>query len=353
MAVLIKCQNPGLPLLPTIKIALFALLLAGYGGRLAGQEAPCLNRTLAVTVTVTTQDYQPVKDLTAANFSARVGHQQLKIVSVSLHRGPRIVIVLDASGSMVLGDIQKWKTGVAAAEGLVKSAPPSTSFALLTFATRIESRVQFGQGVDAVAEKLRELEDTNWKKELRRTALMDAIAGAVEMLGAPRLGDAIYLVSDGGENASKLKESREYARLLSSGVRLFAFFPIGLGSRLYVPEFGQLRSHLFVPELYEGLWNLGQVTKESGGDSVTCMSGGPPDPPDSWPHSMPVYSGAHAAIQAARMMDEEVTFFYRLEVELPKPLDKPREWRLEATKLIGEKNVHLRVNYPRKLQPCQ
>ncbi len=317
----------------------------GVGVPLPGQQDPCLNRTIAVTVT--TQDYQPVKDLTAADFSDRLGHDPVRIKSASLATGARIVIVMDTSGSMFFDDKSRWTTAVSSAEGLLMSLPPGTSLGLLTFASQIESRVQFGQGVNAVAEKLRELENTNWKKdqrplELRQTALMDAIAGAMEMLNPPRLGDAIYVVSDGGENASKVKESREYARLLSSGVRLFAFFPIA-----------HLGAQPFVPELYEGLWNLGQVTEESGGDFVTCMSGGPPGLPDSWPHAMPVYSTARAAIQAARLMDQEVIEFYRLELELPKKVDKPTKWNLEATKLIGGKNVHLRVNYPQKLQPCQ
>ena len=329
--------------LPRTGTGLLALLLFGFGARLAGQQAPCLNRTLAVTVT--TQDYQPVKDLTAANFSAKLGHEPIKIVSVGLATGARIVIVMDTSGSMVFDDRSKWKTAIAAAEGLFSSAPPGTTFGLLTFAGQVEDRVDFRQGAKAVVEELRKLLDTDWERKTRQmrwTALTDAINEALELLGTPGLGDAIYLVSDGGENASKVKGSRGYARVLSTGLRLFAFMPVG-----------SLIQRGMAPEEFAGPETVGRLAEETGGSIVVYSRGGTVGAPYGWPSNRTILSSARAALQAARTMDQEVTEFYRLELELPKPLGKSKEWRLEATKLMGEKNVHLRVNYPHKLQPCQ
>ncbi len=342
MDTLVKYGTFGSGSLPRTWTGLLALLLFGFGARLTGQQAPCLNRTLAVTVT--TQDYQPVRDLTAANFSATLGHDPVRIVSASLATGARIVIVIDSSGSMS-SEGWKWMSGIAAAEGLYLSAPPDTALALMTFAGKVENRVDFSQGVNVVAGKLKQLEGKGWSKSppgMGRTALTDAIVGALDLLGPRRLGDAIYLVSDGGENASKVKESRGAARLLSSGVRLFAFFPIAPS----VPR-------PFVLEEFDVMRNVAHVAEDSGGDFVICMPGGLPGPPYDWPHDLPVFGTTRKALHAARAMDQMVTEFYRLELELPKEVDKPTKWRLEAAKLMAGKNVHLRVNYPHKLQPCQ
>ncbi len=328
--------------LPRTGTGLLALLLFGFGARLAGQQAPCLNRTLAVAVT--TQDYQPVKDLTAANFSARVGREPVKIKSASLATGARIVFVIDASGSMTSGD-WKWKSGNAATEGLYQSAPPETSLALLTFAGKVENRVDFSQGTNAVAGKLRQLEGKDWNRSpqaMRGTALTDAILGALDLLGPRRLGDAIYLVSDGMENSGKVTRLRGGSRVLSSGVRVFAFVPVSnKGWQVLAPD------ELDGPEM------LGQLSKDSGGDIVVCAPAGAFDIPHAWPLHKSVHQGASACLTAARMMNQEITEFYRLDLELPERLDKPTKWQLEATKLMGGKNVHLRVMYPHKLQPCQ
>lgn len=48
-----------------------------------------------------------------------------------------------------------------------------------------------------------------------------------------------------------------------------------------------------------------------------------------------------------------MTTFYRLEIELPQEVDKPREWRLELVPREGFKVKDLRVVYQRKLLPCE
>ena len=42
-----------------------------------------------------------------------------------------------------------------------------------------------------------------------------------------------------------------------------------------------------------------------------------------------------------------------VEVELPRAVDKPREWELEAVDADGKKMKNVRVVYPRTLVPCQ
>src|SRR5207302_11329952 len=55
------------------------------------------------------------------------------------------------------------------------------------------------------------------------TALYDTILEALKSLEPTQPGDAIYVITDGGENASAEKLTQLEDSLESSGVRLFAF----------------------------------------------------------------------------------------------------------------------------------
>ena len=56
-----------------------------------------------------------------------------------------------------------------------------------------------------------------------KTALFDSIDQALSLLGTPELGDAIYVVSDGGDNHSHVSFSKLKEKLVSHGVRVFVF----------------------------------------------------------------------------------------------------------------------------------
>ena len=61
-----------------------------------------------------------------------------------------------------------------------------------------------------------------------KTALFDSIDQAVSLFGTPQIGDTIYVVSDGGDNRSRISFSKLKERLASYGVRVFVFpLPIG------------------------------------------------------------------------------------------------------------------------------
>ena len=142
----------------------------------------------------------------------------MEILSVNRDAGPRrIVIALDASGSM--RDV--WRLELFAAEGLLNSDRDS-SFALLTFSTQIDRRIDFTQDRKKLLKDLAELEVPSNGNPKGMTALRDGLAAAVDLLQPVQSGDAVFLVSDGGDNASQLKDSPLKDALVRSGVRLFA-----------------------------------------------------------------------------------------------------------------------------------
>ena len=66
---------------------------------LLAQTDPCLRRSL--TVSVVDNQGEIVSGLTAENFQASVHGQSIKILSVTQGSAPRVVIVFDASGTML------------------------------------------------------------------------------------------------------------------------------------------------------------------------------------------------------------------------------------------------------------
>lgn len=56
-----------------------------------------------------------------------------------------------------------------------------------------------------------------------RTALFDSVDQALSLFCTPQPGDAIYVVSDGGDNRSRVSFSKLKEKLVSHGVRVFVF----------------------------------------------------------------------------------------------------------------------------------
>jgi hypothetical protein len=299
------------------------------------QQDPCLRRI--VTVNVMTQDGNLVWGLQARDFKAQLGRQSVEIVSATDDTDEhRVVIVLDASGSMS----DKWKPAVTLAESLLKSTPRS-AFALLTFSNQIGERVGFNQGKGAVAAKLARLENS---PPSGKTALFDALHEALVLLTPPQLGDAIYVISDGGwDNRSRLTESKVKEELVASRVRLFAFVPME-----------PLENRGRTPEEAGGPGFLQGLNKESGGDSIFYDGYLDARTTRGAAVKLPARNPIGGVVTyAARAFGGEISEFYRLEIKLPALLDKPHSWKLEMAKPKGTKGRSLILIYPERLVPCE
>jgi hypothetical protein len=249
-------------------------------------------------------------------------------------------MVLDASGSM--HDV--WKLETSAAEGLL-GADQDSSFALITFADRVEHRIDFTQGRKKLSDELAGLETPIKDIPKGRTALRDALAGALDLLRPVQFGDAIVLVSDGGENASKLKDSPLRDALVSSGVRLFAL----ITGEDIVNSRGRTSEEFEGPEWIRGLIAAtgGDSTIfQVGIDSVSTLS------PNSHAPIKLSRRGQQVMLFATRGFDKEITDVCRLTIKLPEPLDKPRDFDLDVVNANGKKISRWLIIYPQGLAAC-
>jgi von Willebrand factor type A domain len=164
-----------------------------------------------------------VIDLAKENFRSRLNGKPVEVLDArySIARR-RIVILLDISGSMTGG--AKWRIAREAVDDLLTAAPIDAPMAMLTFASNIHDSFDFFNGRSVIA---------NWLskgpgqqphlKVAARTALFDAILAALKFLGPAQSGDTVYVITDGGDNASQATLVQTKEALLNSGVQLFAF----------------------------------------------------------------------------------------------------------------------------------
>ena len=321
-------------MVPVHRLVLGILLVLWAVSALPAQEVPCSTRT--VLATVIDREGNPLRGLTAANFRGEFRGHPVQMLSANLDtRPPRIVILLDASQSMTV-EKQKWNAAKVAAQDLLRVAPPGISVALIVFASKVVNSVGFAQGRLGVARALSPLGQgvEVAPKGQGKTALCDAISAGIDLLDPPQSGDVIYAVTDGGENASKVKLARVKQRLLSAQVHLFAFVmtdpPIVSGAEQPDPA---------------GLHEMVNVT---GGNMFTL---GPPQLPfteDYW-RSQEVHD---AIVLKTRQLSQQMSEYYRLEIRLPLVVDKPRDWKLEVVDASGKVRRDVEVLYPRRLMPC-
>jgi hypothetical protein len=313
-------------------IGLATLLVASLVSTVTAQQDPCLDRTVAVNVL--TEKGDSVNGLTAKSFRAEYQRQLVEVVSATrdIHTR-RIAIVLDTSRS--INQNLTWYAATSAAKRLYSTAPGETSFALLTFATQVETRIELTEGRVAVAKALSAMgsEDwTNYKGPTRKTALLDALVEGLGSFPAPALGDVVFAITDGDDNASHIDFSEVRRKFLSTGVRLFCFLvsePLSLR--------GRTREEASGPE------EMAQLVRATGGDFTSVEL----DP-----------QGDLAKFQrdfvppGITSLEREIAETYRVEIHLPQSVDKEKGWKLQVVDDSGKSISKLRIIYPQKLAPC-
>ena len=314
-------------------LLLFGLSPAG----LPAQDSGYTTRTLAVGVLDSAGNLVP--NLSAANFHAKLHGHDLQILSASLDSGPRrIVLVLDASGSMMNAG-PGWKIEKSISQYLIQVAPQGASIAQMAFATRVFATVDFNQDPPALLKNLADLvrasEYRHWGPG--KTALYDAISYARDLFGVPNVGNAILVLSDGADNRSRLSVSDVRRNLLAAGVRLFA-----------VLIMDQLSFRTRMPEEINGPSQLRDVVKDTGGMSLIL--------PKFLPLEAPANTRPDSRVEkdhlALKRLFQQMGEFYRLDVRLPETVEKPTKWKLEVIDANGMPMRGVEVHYPQELMPC-
>jgi len=262
----------------------------------SAQESPCLRRT--VLVNAVTEAGLPVQGLSASDFSAEFRGKPIRILSTTRHTvPPRIVIVLDASGSMTSRPAD-WEIARQIAVDAVRKTPAASLVALIVFSSQVVLKIDFSKGRMTVLEQLMTVQPGKsiLTKGRKMTALWDAIHEAIQLLEPARAGDVIYIITDGGDNASRMRREEIEHRLIASGVRPFIAGPLHLAG-------------FRTPEEHYAPREIGAFTEATGGASLFI---GLP----TWPRIDEKHVSAFSE-QTSVVYTSLISNFYALEIYLP------------------------------------
>jgi hypothetical protein len=284
----------------------------------------------------------PIKGLDITSFKGTYRGRPANILSSKFVEGsaPRVVVLLDTSGSMRGGrldyDRNKWKTAVTAASQVVSSTPPGTQISLFTFAGTVEKRFGLASEHKAIEEWLGAKSSQDISELKGRTTLYKAIQEALTALEPAQLGDAIYVITDGGENDSAESKSQVGRVLQASGVRLFAFL-LNDGPTVDPAE-------------DRGRLDLHDLVLGSGGSETTV---GPRPSPATVYTSYDYDDRVVARIRAwTQLLEAEIGNFYVLQIETPQSSSRRENWELEVVDAQGRKKKDVRVVHPHPLAGC-
>lgn len=171
------------------------------------------------------------------------------------------------------------------------------------------------------------------------TALFDAMVAAKNLLGVSRPGDAIYAITDGGDNRSHTKATAARKLLLESRIRLFVFL-LSDG-----PYFA-------IEETLQGRETLKEIARASGGFvfGVSARSSGIDFLP-SW-DAYDYNDNTRKIIKLyTRALNIQVNGFYTLRFDLPIQSAKARRVSLDIVDAIGKPRKDVAFTYSTMLPP--
>ena len=319
-----------------VGLLLFALFVVSPLPATA-QDASCLRRTLPITVH--DSHWLQFHGLTPKDFQAKFRGQPVKILSVHPDTRPhRIVVLLDTSGSM-RGEVsgKEWKLASSVAAHFGQANLKSTSLALFLFSDKVLEEIDFAQGNPVIANRLLNIwsDPTYVKKNVRgTTALFDTISSTLRSLGGSGYSDSVYVISDGGDNHSRSSFGNVRNALAAAGVRLHV--------TLLAPE------SLISPQESMGAKDLTDLVMESGGLLVGPLG-----------KTHTGYVSYDLPEDQRRALATQLSLMYLgmtnndvIEIELPRPVDKLREWTLELSPATKKVYKDLWIAYPQQLTPC-
>jgi von Willebrand factor type A domain len=285
-------------------------------------------------VNVLDRNGRAVPDLGKDDFRVRVNGRPTALLQASYSLAPRrIVVLLDVSASMA-GELdnKKWWIAREALEDLLVETPSDVSIALLTFSDQVHDVFDFSQSRASMAAWLKQGEHHGRDNRVRgRTAIFDALLAATKMFGSARPGDAIYAITDGGDNSSHILASNIRKLLLQSGIRLFIF--LFVERRPGEPQSGT--DSLMEIARASGGFVFGISPRHSGVDFLPSWSF-TFDDNDHILEKIKIYTQA---------LNIQVSGFYTLSFDSPAPLGKARKVSLALVDHSGKPRNELAFTY--------
>lgn len=296
--------------------------------------------TTSLLVNVIDRKGDAVRNLTRDDFRVRVNGRPATLHEASYGLAPRrIVTLLDMSGSMSgqAGD-KRWRIASEATEDFLTDTPTDVSVALLTFSDRVHDVFDFSQSRDSMTMWLKQGATKEGDSRIHgRTALFDALLTATKILTPVRAGDAIYVITDAGDNSSHIHSRAVRELLVKSQIRLFVFL-------FSEPSPGDMNA---------GSDSLKEIARATGG-FVFGVSGHNPSVEflPSFTYAFDYNQQTRDTIKLyTRALNIQVNGFYSLRFDLPIAPEKAHKVTLEIMDKRGKQRNDLAYTYSTLLQP--
>ena len=249
------------------------------------------------------------------------GGKPAKVTHLSFDTNPRrIVLLIDRSASMsASGQDHRWGLGLLISGFAADAIPINAGAILVTFGEKITQESRDFQTRAEVQQRVLAFKDV---APAGRTPLLDSIEDAITIFGVPQFGDAIYLVSDGGDNRSTVTLSKLQPQLIEHGIRVFAF---------------SVRPSLF-DEVGPNPNLLKDLAESTGGNFF---------PFPEYPRDRSRSEMSQLGLEIAQQVQQ----LYKVEIEIPETASRNRHLKIA---LATKPNRHdpIRLSYPRMLKQC-
>jgi hypothetical protein len=266
--------------------------------------------------------YHSVPEIEADRLHVSLGNSPVVISKMEKTNGNRILLLIDISGSQGR-DAAFLQNQI---ELLLEKTPAGSPIAYGFFNDRplaFSGFLNDPKEVSAAAGKLRSM------KMEGHTALFDALHEALKLFQPSLPGDSILILSDGGENHSKIEERDIVRELKESGVRVFAIL--------------QPRNPVSAEEI-AGPEFLNKLVRPTGGAIY------------NFPTSEFVWSDRKSRIEVVEALRtfwlEGVGSGYLLTMSIPTELKKDGGLKIRLDKGSDTRLKNVTVFYPRQLAPC-
>ena len=297
------------------------------------QQTSCQRRILVASFT--SEQLLPISGVAPTDLEAKIQGKRVTILSLAPDERPhRLLILLDSSGSMM----SYWATATKFAQMFANENAGTSQLALMASSRGNADIVDFSEGNSAVSAKLQELAMLGYeKKDVRgMTAIRDAIVQAVQLFHHPTSADAIYLITDGEENASK--HNTEFVEHLLSRTSV----------RLFVTVVGHGHDGPVFPIMVENE-DLAEMSKDSGGGVLGYLD---------WNDSR-LFLEADARYPVDLPPDRALARLFQVisrdevvQVQLPESIRKFEHLKLKFSREARKRWKGARITFPQLLPPC-
>jgi hypothetical protein len=266
---------------------------------------------------------------------ARSGKLSLRVTGVEQIHTRRLLLLIDRSGSME-GDADIYshkrkaiQTASRVVEKFLAELPAGISVEYGLFNQQLVLGEGFISNAAALQKSLVETNERLSKSRKRSTAIYDAVLEGVKSFGEVQPSDAILVITDGEDNASRHSAKETEKLLLDLHMRLFVMLVAG---------------HISIPDEIPARAGLIAVAQQSGG-VVEMLDAEHP----AWGFDQPTEA---AARKLRQYMENQVLGGYLLRLAVPVSFNKEQKWSLSVRKDVDSRLKDLTLTYPKRLRPC-